>query len=108
MSKERVLPTYGEAWYKQKESIVFNNSKLYSVCSLGNRNPKMSREDANKYYTKRSREVFAKLGMTKKEIKTEFELRLPGIIVNIRKKTEIMLRREARNINNKYIYGEVT
>lgn len=99
MINKKTLPTFGEAWYEQKESITFNGKKLYSVKRLSRSNPRMSRDEANKYYTKKCKEAFVELGIIKKKVKAGFELRLQGTITTVRDQTEIMLKREARKIN---------
>ncbi len=113
------MVTYGEAYTKQKNSLSFNTEKLYHVAPLGRCRDRMKYQDAGKYYTKRSREVFAALGMAnKKEIKKksekkldyfefiDFEVRLPTEFKRVRNATRQMINRESKRLISLGFYKE--
>lgn len=91
--------TYGEEWYAVK-SMFNKSSGIKEAPCIGAMTftPRMSRPEANKFYRNRSREVFASLGYGLISEDPHPAFNIDSLIIEIRKKTERMLRREARKI----------
>lgn len=88
--------THGEEWYAVK--LMFNEGcsvKEPSYIGSMTFTPRMSRMEANEFYRNKSREVFASLGYS---LNTHFVLDIDELVIEVRKKTEKMLKREARKI----------
>jgi len=92
--------THGEEWYKVKSGFSCDKNGIKEVPQIGYMSfaPRMSRVGANKYYREKSRAIFTSLGYDIYERDKDFVLRLEKVFIEVRKKTENMLRREARKI----------
>lgn len=95
--------TFGESWFRMKEQSNSMSITFDEVAVREPSNPRMSRENATRYYNKKCTKVFDNLGMKKKIIRNDFEIKLPIVIAAIRKQTNSMLIREANKINKEYL-----
>ena len=93
MAKDK---THGELWYEWKQNVNSLDYK-FDYCKrstqLGDR---MSKKDAIAYYGNKCKEVFQNLGFITEAI--DFSKHIEMACIKIRKATNLMIKREVRNI----------
>lgn len=102
MSRKNKPLSYGEAWFEMKTELNSMEVKFNTTIEMRKHLPRMNREDAVGYYNKKCKTAFEELGISKKVVKNDFEIRLFIILEKVRKNTNIMLVKEARKINREY------
>ena len=95
--------THGEQWYIWKQNINSFRTKFDDAERSPKTIKRMPKEDALAYYSKKCRKAFIGLGFVYQEV-NDFEERLELAFIEVRRQTNIMIKREARK--NKALYCE--
>jgi len=89
---QRDNTTYGEAHFKRTDSIFLEDGKFQTI-DLPPHNPRMGKQEAGIYYTKK---INSTMQWNRPTI--NFEARIDGAFKKVRRETNRMIKREMRKM----------